>query len=797
MQPLISLAAPTGGNITGGSGAINQSGSTTNIYQNSNTLSINWNSFNVNSNETVNFLQPGASSIALNRILSNNPSQIFGQINANGQVVLVNPNGIFFGNTSAVNVGGLIASGLDISPADFMNGDYIFNEVLGTDGSIINSGLISASLGGNVALIGKQVSNEGVINAQLGSVALASGKEAVLTFDTDGLIGVRVSKAILQDDIGVDPALINSGEITAEGGQVLLTASVSQDVFSQAVNSGSIEQATSVVVNEDGTFTLGAGADVINTGAINASSKGVIHDAGQVIVLGENVTSSGSIQSNSDTSNAGSIEIHAKDKTVLEKNSDTSATSHSNDGGAIKVLGNKVGLFDQSIVDVSGALDGGRVLIGGDFQGKNPGIRNASISYVGKDATIKANSLSKGKGGNVIVWSDDTTRFYGSIFAKGGLLSGDGGFAEVSGKEYLGFTGGVNLFSGLGKTGTLLLDPQNITIEDGGADPITATYAGDPVTATYAFTVDANTYSSFDADLITDILTGGNGMTQASVVLEARGDIWVKETIDISTHTGNTQSLTLKAGDDIEIDAPIKLAGGKLTISQGDSGCDPNCINLGTLIADDGSVLDINNDLSTAGGDIILGNTDFYGDPDIIKIGSSDKTTINISTGASSSGNITFNDQVYDDDHDENINNDNNDNNNNNSSHAILNLEAGNGIVSFANVAGTLGDYFSKLNISSASEANLNEVNTTSGGIEITANDINLHGDLRSDRGSNGGDVSLTGNIVLTNNDVRIDTTQGSDGKITVTGTIDDDADVDNFYRLLELRSGGKDVEIS
>ncbi len=121
--------------------------------------------------------------------------------------------------------------------------EFRFNEVLGTDGAVVNSGLINASIGGNVALLGKQVTNEGVISAQLGSVSMAAGKAAVLTFDNAGLLGVRVTKAILQEELGVDPAVLNSGEITAEGGRVLLTGSVSRDVFSQAVNTGNIEQA--------------------------------------------------------------------------------------------------------------------------------------------------------------------------------------------------------------------------------------------------------------------------------------------------------------------------------------------------------------------------------------------------------------------------------------------------------------------------------------------------------------------------------------------------------------------------
>ena len=205
-------------------------------------------------------VQPNSSSIALNRILGNNGSTIQGQINANGQVILVNPNGVYFTSTASINVGGLIASSLDMTPADFMNGNYIFNEVLGTDGAVINSGIINASLGGNsstggnVALIGKQVKNEGLISANLGSVILAAGKQSVLTFDNAGLIGVQVTKEVLQEELGLEEAVINSGKINATGGRILLTASTSQDVFSQAVNSGSLNQAISVVINEDGSF---------------------------------------------------------------------------------------------------------------------------------------------------------------------------------------------------------------------------------------------------------------------------------------------------------------------------------------------------------------------------------------------------------------------------------------------------------------------------------------------------------------------------------------------------------------
>jgi len=181
-------ASPEGGVVVGGSGSINQSALNTTINQASQNMAIDWQSYNVQQNERVQYIQPNASSISLNRIVGNNASAIHGRIDANGQVILVNPNGIFFSPTSVINVGGIMASGLDIKPSDFMNGDYIFNEVAGTEGYVFNSGIINAATGGNVTLLGKQVKNDGVIVAKLGAVNMAAGKQAVLTFDNKRLL---------------------------------------------------------------------------------------------------------------------------------------------------------------------------------------------------------------------------------------------------------------------------------------------------------------------------------------------------------------------------------------------------------------------------------------------------------------------------------------------------------------------------------------------------------------------------------------------------------------------------------
>ena len=121
------------------------------------------------------------------------------------------------------------------------------------------------------------------------------------------MIGVKITKALLQDELGIDPAVLNSGEINAESGRVLLTASVSRDVFSQAVNTGDMQLASSVLMNEDGSFSL-AGADVVNTGSLNVSSTDN-NTAGDVVMVGENVTHSGIINANSASDSTGNVEI--------------------------------------------------------------------------------------------------------------------------------------------------------------------------------------------------------------------------------------------------------------------------------------------------------------------------------------------------------------------------------------------------------------------------------------------------------------------------------------------------------
>jgi len=594
----LAIAGPAGGQVVGGSGSISQSGLNTTINQTSQNMAIDWQSYNLNANERVQYLQPNSSSISLNRILSQNGSTIAGRIDANGQVILVNPNGIFFTPTSIINVGGIIASGLNIQPNDFMNGHYMFNEVLDTDGAVINSGIINASLGGNVTLIGKQVENDGFIVANLGTATLAAGKQVVLTFDQDGLLGVRISKEILQEELGIDPAVINRGEINAEGGRVLLTASTSQDVFSQAVNTGDLDQATSVVVHADGSFTLGDGADVINTGNIDTSTtandQNLSQSMGRIVLIGENVTSSGELLADAANGNGGEIELHAQNTVLLTENSVTSARSEANgQGGMVKVLGNNVGLFDQSRVDVSGANGGGQALIGGDYLGGNASIRNATTTVVGRETVLAADAFQQGEGGRVILWSDQNTYFWGDITVRGGALSGNGGFVETSGKENLLFDGNVDLSANNGNNGLLLLDPRDITVVSG--DDKQNTQNNNQLTAmdlNVFFDDGENASFNITADRIESVLESGN------VQLAARRDIDIDADINASSNSSN---LTLLAGDDITVNNNINLGSGGFLMVAGSASCQPNCGTDGGAGIILGRNIYINGQLDTTG----------------------------------------------------------------------------------------------------------------------------------------------------------------------------------------------------
>ena len=239
-------ALPTDGTVSAGSASITGGAGSTTITQTSQNVVINWQSFSIGAGESVQFVQPNSSSIALNRVIGPDPSSILGSLSANGKVFLLNANGILFGRGAQVNVGGLVASTLSLSDSDFMAGNYKFAGP--GKGTVLNQGSINAD-GGYVALLGANVSNEGVISARLGMVALAAGDAITLDVAGDGLLNVTV------DQSAVNALVQNSGLIQADGGQVLLTAQAAGDLLQGVVNNTGVIRAQTIE-NHKGTIRL-------------------------------------------------------------------------------------------------------------------------------------------------------------------------------------------------------------------------------------------------------------------------------------------------------------------------------------------------------------------------------------------------------------------------------------------------------------------------------------------------------------------------------------------------------------
>ncbi|WP_460104400.1 beta strand repeat-containing protein, partial [Sessilibacter sp. MAH4] len=522
----IAMAGPTGGTVVGGQGNINYGGNTTQINQNTNNLVIDWTSFDVNTNESVIFNQPTSQSIAVNNVLNNQASTISGSIQANGYVVLVNSSGVIFTESSTVDVGGLVVSGLAINTDAFLNGEFDFKAVENGDGFVVTSGVINAASG--IVLLGESVENTGTL-ISAGVVNLTAADEVLLTFDEGGVIGLKVKEELLTNDLGVDAAVLNTGKI--EAGSVVLDGRVSADLFARAVNNEGIIKAGGIDTSGGKIRLTGIGSDVINTGTLDASS--VVHEGGSIHVEG--------------------------DRAIVDGIVDVSSVEAS--GGQVRILGDAVGLVGNANIDASGATGGGEVLIGGDYQGANPDIRNAEVTYIGSDTEINASAIENGDGGRVIVWADDTTRFYGDIKTEGGNEVGDGGFVETSGKRYVDLRGQVSARAENGTAGQWLIDPTNIEIVafddvSDGRDPVPSTDDGmgsvdftPGVTDTNSIIVASNITDALNGGSSVEITTNSNGPDDGDITVST--DLFVDPTNDVT--------LTLTADNNINVNASIGI----------------------------------------------------------------------------------------------------------------------------------------------------------------------------------------------------------------------------------------------
>jgi len=398
-------------------------------------------------------------------------------------------------------------------------------------GNVENRGVVKTQGDGYIVMLGKKVDNKGTLVANNGSVVLASAKEAVLDFYGNGLVRANLTAQ------AVEGVVKNSGLIQANGGLVQMAT----NARSAAINISGIVEANQLVERE-GVIRL--------EGGDNAK----VEVSGQLIAKGQGTT-----------------------------------------GGTIEVTGEQVALMNGALLDASGDTGGGKVLVGGDYQGKNDAVYNARTTYVASGATIKADALQQGNGGKVVVWANDLTRYYGSISAQGGAASGNGGFVEVSGKQNLAFLGTVNVASANGVGGTVLLDPETINLISGGSVP------ADNATGTpdVAFADNAGGTTNVD-------VAGVTGFNE--LFLQATKDINVNAAVTMTNLAGN---IRFEAGNDINVNAALTTTGtGSINLKADADNDGVGNLAIGANITGRGGVILSAATISHTKGDIIASGDD-------------------------------------------------------------------------------------------------------------------------------------------------------------------------------------------
>ena len=448
-------ALPSGGQVTVGKARISQTETAMTIQQSTPKAVLTWQSFDIGAGASVVFNQPDAGSMALNRVIAANPSVILGKLSANGQIILINPNGVVFGAGSTVNVGGLVASTLNVTDNDFL-ADHLQFQRGDATGKIVNKGSIHADK--YAALISPKVTNKGLIEATLGTVALASGDKVTLTLAGDRLVSLQVEPA------AVDSLIKNGGILRADNGKVLLTAEAADKLYGGAINS---------------------------TGIIEASSL---------------------------TSTGGQIGLSAS--------------------GPITLVG--------ATLNAQGATGGGSIVVGD--------AATASVSVDAK-SSLNASAGQSGKGGHIVVNSQKTT-FRGTAQANGGKTGGDGGLIETSGHSLDVETANVTAKSTLGRPGTWLLDPTDLTVDDAAANTI------------------QNTLNSGTGVTLQTTASGSSGPGIANAA--GAGDITINAPFTWNTNT----ILTLDAYRSVQVNANITASGiaGGLNVTYNDGGSGGNLL---------------------------------------------------------------------------------------------------------------------------------------------------------------------------------------------------------------------------
>lgn len=511
-----SNALPTNGQVVAGSASISQTqtanSATMNVNQSSQRAIINWDSFNVGKNATVNFNQPNANSVTLNRVTGATQSMIDGAVRANGQVIFVNPNGVTFGKGAEVNAAAVVASTLNIANQEFMDGKTRFKDdgtgVGSKAGKIINKGSIQTNQadsgsdeGGFIALLAPEVRNQGYLIAQKGgTVAIGSGSQITLRMQGQHLIAINVDQEVFNG------LIVNKHVIEAPGGLVVMAAGAANQLMSSVIK---------------------------NTGRISANAA--VSHGGVIELVAKMITQAGQITADSQTGQGGQINLVGKEITVAAS-SNTTAT------GAIGGGQVNIGLANTKVTGGSQVNIPTQTAIKANADQASSSSQMAQIVTIQENALIDTSATQAGNGGAIAIWSEVKTSVAGILKSMGGWFSGNGGFIETSskGSVALGPTTsiGTSANNPVGKAGDWLLDPVSLIIDASTANTIsTALFSGNVTIAVTANTTACSVGScivngtgSMIVDSGAHILKAGTNYT--TLTLSAAGNFVLNGSIE-------------------------------------------------------------------------------------------------------------------------------------------------------------------------------------------------------------------------------------------------------------------------
>ncbi len=558
------LATPTGGVVVGGSSSFNSpSAGTLNVTQTTDRSIINWGSFNIGTAAKMQFFQPSTSSLSIERVTGRNPAQILGTLKANGNVMILDSNGVLFGKNSVVDVNGIVASTGDVSTAQVMSGaNPIQIQNMGR-GTVENKGTITVADMGLAAFVAPAVRNSGTITANLGKVALGAGDNATVDFYGDGLVSIAVNSSLSH-------ALIqNSGTINAHGGQVTMTASTASGVVDNAINNTGIVEASSMT--EQGGAIVLFGGNISSSGTLDA--KGAT-GGGSINLLGNTqtgkVNAKGTLDASAtDSGDGGSITMNANN---IQFNGIANAQGVDG-GGSIWAIGQSVQVAQSGVLLASSTSsgDGGNITLNGSRADQMHGLLHADGISSGGNITLTAANLAlsgtataeatqSGTGGSITLNSGSgSSSITGTANADGnygGTIDVTGGSVDVTGKVHalgtagigglIDFNGSQNTrmsgtveATGLGGGGTIFIDGGNSVNVSGSviaAPVVVGGQARAPGLPPGSITLDAPIVL-FSGLLDANGFDGGGNVTLTGGSVFSSGNIMANSTLE---HDGGT-----------------------------------------------------------------------------------------------------------------------------------------------------------------------------------------------------------------------------------------------------------------